>query len=235
MEKEANSQELYFREDPDSKEARFFPEPGEDMDIGASLITDNDTYNFIWKRSESNLNLTNHGLTHYLTRIAYPDVTRVIEGQKAGNDIVDLGTEEGNTGLLCSLPVEVIHGIKIDDCYKDDFFPLSALLLIVRQKESQSDRIRLITCYPTNNPIHIKWYIHHYFKPRKSIDDWKKDYFLSGSQITEMMESKKKLSETDDFRKSAEAFNKAIEELKKEMEENLFKGYQVFTQSLKVS
>jgi hypothetical protein len=222
---------MYFRDDPDSNEARYFPETGEDMDVGASLTIYDNTFNFIWKRYESNQNLTNHGFTHYLTMLAYADELRLIEGQKVVNDIVDLGTEDENIGLLCSLPVEVIKGRKIEDFYEDGIFPLSVLLL-VRQNKSQSDKIRLITCYPTNNPVHIKWYSHHCIKPRKSIDEFEKEAESLGIQLDKGIVS---LYKTEAFRRSAQMFKEVSEELRKEMEENLFKGYQVFTQSLKDS
>ena len=47
------------------------------------------------------------------------------------------------------------------------------------------------------------------------------------------MEGIIKLYKNDNFRKSAEACNKAMEELRNELEANLLNGYQVFTQSLK--
>ena len=201
---------MYFRDDPDSNEARYFPETGEDMDVGASLTIYDNTFNSIWKRYESNQNLTNHGFTHYLTMLAYADELRLIEGKKVVNDIVDLGTEGENIGLLCSLPVEVIQGKKIEDFYEDGIFPLSVLLL-VRQNKSQSDRIRLITCYPTNNPVYIKWYSHYCIKPRKGIDEIKKELLLSGVQITKVMESTIKLFESENFRRSAQMVKEVSE------------------------
>ena len=184
----------------------------------------------MWRRSKSNLNLRNgKGFTHYLTRLAYADDKRIIEGQKVGSDTVNLKTEEDNLGLLCSLPVEILKGVKIDECFnKSDDFPLSVLLL-VRQKKSEKGRIRLITCYPTSHSKYVEWYARRYYaRPRTHSDDLEIDDFNNGTQKRESL----KLSENEEFKKSALVFKKVTEELVNEMKENLFKGYQVFINSL---
>jgi len=40
---------MYFRDDPDSNEARYFPETGEDMDVGAALTIYGNTIIFYGK------------------------------------------------------------------------------------------------------------------------------------------------------------------------------------------
>jgi hypothetical protein len=226
-------EKLYFRDDPDSEEARYSPEIGEDIDVGASYTFNGNTYNFIWRRSNSNLNLSNHGFTHYLTRLAYADEKRVIEGQRVNNNIVDLQTDEGNTGLLFALPIDVLHGEKIDDCYNkevEEGFSLNVLLL-VKQKGQNDGRIRLITCFPTDNPKFIEWYSHHFYsrpKPRFNNLD-----IEDSINWTQQSEGVKKLLESEAFKRSGELWNEAREKLIKEMEENLKNGYQVFIQYLK--
>jgi len=227
--KEVNFQELYFREDPDSEEAKRSIEEGDDVDVGASLTVNGNTYDFVWRRSKSNLNLTQHKFTHYLSRYAYADEKRGIEGQKSGNDIIDLKTDDGNIGLLCSVPIEVLNGVEIDDCYnKSDDFPPSVLLL-VRQEKSDSNRIRLITCYPTDNSKYLKWYAKKYYsRPRKHSDNLEINDIEVEAQRRESM----RLSETEEFKKSSEAFKEVIEELIDEMVDNLHKGYEIFTSLL---
>jgi len=227
---EANSQGLYFRKDPESREAWYSEELGEDTDVGSSLTFNGKTYDFVWRRKKSNLNYIRHGFTHYLTRYAYADEKKVIEGQKVGKDIVNLNTREGNKGLLCSMPVEIIYGVKIDELLnKSDDYTINVLLL-VRQEELQSGRIKIITCYPTDNQLHYKWYSHNRIKERKSIDEFKKDAESLGIPLNE---DTVKLFEREDFRKSAQMYNSALEKIRKEMEENFVKGYKVFTEFLK--
>ena len=193
--KEADTPALYFRDDPNSEEAKRCPELGEDVDVGASLTEKGNTYNFVWRRFKSNLNLANHGFTHYLTRFAYADEKRVVEGQKIGNEVVDLNTDYGNIGLLCSMPVEVLNGVKIDDCYnKEEDFPLSVLLL-VRQEKSSNDRIRLITCFPTDVQKYLRWYARRYYSRQRVRSDE-----LGKRDIEVGAQSYDKLSEHDIFK-----------------------------------
>lgn len=224
---------LYFREDPDSKEAWYSEEPGEDTDVGSSLIFNGKTYDFIWRRKKSNLNFLQHGFTHYLTRYAYADEKKVIEGQKIGKDIVDLNTKkrgEGKIGLLCSMPIEILYGVKIDGYYyKEDDYPLSVLFL-VKQEELQSDRVKLVSCFPTDKQLYFKWYSHHYIKERKTIDEFKKEAESLGIPLNK---DTIRLFEREDFRRSAQIYNETLEKLRKEMEENFAKGYRVFNEYLK--
>ena len=222
---------LYYREDPNSWEAQHSFEPGDDIDVGASLTIGKKTYNFVWKRSKSNLNLEQHHFSHYFTRLAYAAERRVIEGQRIGKDIVYLETDDGDEGLLCSMPVEVLDGAKIDDLYyKEDDYPPLSVLLLVRQREDSNGRIRLITCYPTDNRKYIEWYSRRYYSRSRVRFD---NLDLADTQsITQKNERIKKLSEQDEFKKSAEVFKSVVEDLIKEMEENLLKGYQIFTQKL---
>ena len=221
---------LYIRPDPDSKQARFFPESGEDIDVGASLVENGNTYNFIWRRSKSNLNLSNHGFTHYITRLAYSDEKRVTEGQRIGNDTVNLNTDDGNVGLLCSVPREKL-GITVDDCYykESDLPPL--VLLLVRQGKHFNGRIRLITCFPTDNQKYIKWYARRFYSKLKNRTD-NLDYkdTLEGAQMKENLE---KMFEQENFKRASNASNQVRENLIQELEENLLEGYQVFIQTFK--
>jgi hypothetical protein len=151
--REANSQELYFREDPDSREAFFFEENGMDMAVGCSLDKNGNHYEFIWQRSKSNENLREHKFTHYLTRIAYADEHRVHDGQKRGNSTINIKTDNGNKGVLCALPLDIFGYYD-----KDRDIPEEVLLLI-RQEKTQDGRIRLISCYPPTDLLYIDLYV----------------------------------------------------------------------------
>jgi len=219
---------LYIRPDPDSENAKFYEETGIDMDVGASLIKGGNKYHFIWRRSKSNLNLLKHNFTHYLTRIIYVDEKRVLEGQKINKETVSLKSDEGNTGLLCSLPLEEL-GIDIDDCQQkeSDLDPLPVLYLI-RQREHFEGRIRLISCYPTDNKKYIEWYSRNYYnwKPKKQRDSLEIKDISDGTQT--------KLSEQENFKRAIKASEEVRENLIREMMENLTKGYNIFMQKFGV-
>jgi hypothetical protein len=148
------TQELYIRNDPDSKEAYYtIEEPNVHLEVGTTL----GKLQFIWDRHKSNENLAKHLFTHYLTRHVYnEDEYRVLDGQLIGKEIARIRTDDGNTGLLCALD---LCALDIDVFQKTDEEELpEKVVVIVRQEKLNNKRIRLISCYPTENRDHIRWY-----------------------------------------------------------------------------
>jgi len=217
--KEADSQELYFREDPDSIEAYKIKEEGDaEVDVGCSLDTKGKHYNFVWRRSKSNDNIS-HGFSHYLTRWAYDDENRIVDGQKIGNKPVTIKTDDKNKGMLCSLKLDRFGYIDEERDIPEE------VLLLVRQEKAQNGRIRLITCYGISSSKYIKLYIDNLFERRiygsRRPDSLDKDDLSSGAmRITEKQEKIRA--------KTRAITEQAIEDYKFFLMNHFKKGYQVF-------
>ena len=152
------SKNLYFRDDPDSRDAWYETEPGEDARVGCSLDDEGKTYEFVWQRSKSNQNLDERNFTFYLTRHAYVDEFRVVDGQSVRNKKINVKTSEGNSGLLCALKLSLFK--QIDKGEEDSFYQV---LVFVRQEKVDDDRIRIVSCYPTDKDYYVDAYTASWF------------------------------------------------------------------------
>jgi len=187
---------LFIRPDPDSEEAYFeLEEPDEHINVGASY----NGLQFVWDRKKSNQNLNDHLFSHYLTRRVYNDKYRIINGKKVGRDIVNIKTDAGNTGLLCAYDLRVF-----DPNINEEDNIVSDVVVIVRQDTLQNGRIRLISCYPTNNRLYIRWYL----KNKSNI------HFASSPSAFDKINIPTHIRERmDEFRKiQEEIYNDVIEE-----------------------
>jgi hypothetical protein len=145
--RETTEKTMYFRSDPDSREAYYDKEePDVHVKVGASL----GDLQFVWDRAKSNENIAHLG-SHYMTRHLYDDKFRVLNGQKVGKDVVDIQTDAGNTGLLCSYDLENFTSAVDEDLPE-------RIVVIVRQEILEDSRIRLISSYFTKKRNYIRWY-----------------------------------------------------------------------------
>jgi hypothetical protein len=128
---------LYFRNDPDSREAYYEMEkPNIHIDVGADL----NKLQFVWDRHKSNENLVRHSFSHYLTRCIYgEDDYRVLNGQRVGREEVYIKTDEGKTGLLCAFYLDIFQKVEEELPEK--------VVLIIRQDKLDNSRIRLIELF----------------------------------------------------------------------------------------
>jgi hypothetical protein len=219
--KEADSLQLYFREDPDSDKAYFDKENGQDILVGCNLNRNNRYYEFIWQRSKSNENFTEHGFTHYLTRYAYADEFRIIDGQKRGNKTINIKTDDGNKGLLCVLPLDKF-GYWNEKADRPEI-----VLLLVRQEEAENGNIKLISCYSTDKLEYLKLYTYN-----------ARDRQRFGSKRPDTLDKKDSADKTliDNFKKKMETAKikqkRMIEQIIEEYNENfindLKRGYNIF-------
>jgi len=139
--------DYYHREDTDSHEALYEEETGErDAQVICSFIDKNNChFEFVWQRSKSNENLE-HGFTHYLSRYAYADEFRIVNGKNRGDNVVEIKTDKGNIDILCAMSL-TRFGIPDDE---ERGIP-EEVLLLVRQEKLQDGKISLISCYPVTN------------------------------------------------------------------------------------
>ena len=203
---------LYFREDPDSYEAYRTIEEGPDVEVGCSAEENGRHYDFVWQRSKSNDNLINHKFTHYLTRWAYTDEYRIIDGQKRGNKTISIKTDEGNIGMLCALSLERFG-------YKDNEREIpEEVLLLIRQEKTQNGKIRLISCYDTNKSAYINLYVDNFIDRQRF-----------GTKRPDLLDNTDKtLKNVTERRKSTILIEQAIERNRKFYIEHFKKGYQIF-------
>jgi hypothetical protein len=194
-----NKSRLYFRKDPDSNKAYFDIEKGNDLQIGSFLKKDSYYYKFIWQRSKSNENLV-HGFTHYLTRHAYGDNFRIVDGNK---------------GMLCILPLNRFGYWN----FKHDRPEI--VLLLIKQEETQNGRIRLISCRSTKQSSYLKLYVRN-FRDKKQFDIKPPD--TSDNSLKTIYEDKMNLAKL----KSKLLIERFMEEYDYNFLEDLKRGYQIF-------
>jgi hypothetical protein len=191
-----NKVALFIRDDSDSREALYdVEEPNVHVDVGTIFSG----LKFVWDRFKSNENVNDHGFSHYLTRRYYNDKFRLVSGKKVGKDIVSIVTDDGNLGMLCSCD--------LNDFIKVDEDELEEAMLIVRQDELDSGRIRLISCYTTQNRDYIRWYALHryFFSKRDSSRPDALDLKDVPAHVTEKREQTRLIQK--------EVFNETIEEI----------------------
>jgi hypothetical protein len=150
--------EYYHREDTDSHEALYEEETGErDVQVICSFIDKNNChFEFVWQRSKSNENLE-HGFTHYLSRYAYADEFRIVNGKNWGDKVVEIKTDKDNIEILCAMSL-TRFGVADDE---ERGIPEEVLLLL-RQEKLQDGKVRLISCYTANDSKYYKLYVDNF-------------------------------------------------------------------------
>ena len=157
---------LYRRSDPLSEEAFYDIEL---PDTNQEVVYDYKSYSFVWDREKSNDNVRYHGFSHYLTAILYDDTYVIYDGDYVNGKNVRIKTSKDNEGaILSSYDIETGN-------YKKD------TLILIKQLSLDHGRIRLITCYPTNNEYYSSIYwerrleLQENEKDTKNIREWKRN------------------------------------------------------------
>jgi len=211
----------YHREDTDSHEALYEEETGErDVQVICSFIDKNNRYfEFVWQRSKSNENLE-HGFTHCLSRYAYADEFRIVNGQNRDNNVVEIKTDKGNIDILCAMSL-TRFGIPDDE---ERGIP-EEVLLIIRQEKLQDGKIRLISCYAANDSKYYKLYVDNFIDIIRNRTKWldksgKNDESILSTYRERM---RKRISEN-----SKTIIEQIIQENKSFYVEHFKKGYLIF-------
>jgi hypothetical protein len=192
--------EYYHREDTDSHEALYEEETGErDVQVICSFIDKNNRhFEFVWQRSKSNENLE-HGFTHYLSRYAYADEFRIVNGKNWGDKVVEIKTDKGKIEILCAMSL-TRFGVADDE----ERGISEEVLLLVRQEKLQDGKIRLISCYPvTNDSKYHELYVDNLF-----------DRIVRGSKRPDRLDKMDKVDESilSTYRKSIKESSRTLVE-----------------------
>lgn len=219
------NRDYYHREDTDSHEALYEEEIGEiDVQVICSFIDENNRhFEFVWQRSKSNENLE-HGFTHYLSRYAYADEFRIVNGQNKSNNVVEVKMDKGNIGILCAMSL-TRFGIADDE---ERGIPEEVLLLI-RQEKLQDGKIRLISCYAVNDSKYYKLYVDNFIdricyvtkcpdKPDKNdesiLSTYRKRISANSKTVIERVIQRNKSFYIEHFKKGYLIFQRIIAEKK---------------------
>ena len=134
---------LYVRPDPLSIEAFYDIEL---PDVHEEVTTTYGGQRFVWDRFKSNDNVRYHDFSHYLTATIYvDDEYALFDGSYVNGKRVNIETDYPNVGAL-------LYSINLN------LTPEKDVLVLVRQAKLDHDKIRLITCYGTQNLSYLELY-----------------------------------------------------------------------------
>jgi hypothetical protein len=125
--------------------------------------------------------------------------------------------------MLCVLNLSVFSGVE-----EEDDEPPEEVLVLVQQETTENSRIKLVSCYSTDDDYYIDLYTKAWFIRQKHPSECH-----GGGDKRDLADAMKSLRGREEFQRAAVAFAAALERRRLEYAEYLKRGYKLFQELLK--